>query len=216
MARRGGPEAERRARGDQTRRALIDAARELFADPGYFETSATDIVERAGVGTRGAFYHHFTDKAALFRVVFEEVEQDLIRRAMSSPGPDDPFDRLTAAFGGFLDGALQPEVQRIMLIDGTAVLGWEARRAIEEHNSLAAIEEVLRRAMADGTIEPQPTRELTQILVAALEEAALLVARSEDGDEARHRTGLVLDQILQGLRPPAHSSDRSRTEGVAR
>ena len=61
------------------------------------------------------------------------------------------------AFQGFLDGALEPEVQRIMLIDGTAVLGWETRRAIEAENSMAAIEEVLRQTMADGTIEAQPT-----------------------------------------------------------
>ena len=210
MAQRGGAEADRRARGDQTRRALIAAARQLFADPGYFETSATDIVERAGVGTRGAFYHHFADKADLFRAVFEEVEQDLIRRGLSTPGPDDPFERLTSAFHGFLDGALQPEVQRIMLIDGTAVLGWEARRAIEEHNSIAAIEEVLRRAMADGTIERQPTRELTHILVAALEEAALLVARSGDDDEVRHRAGRVVDQLLGGLRPRARRRSSSR------
>ena len=202
MAQRGGPEAERRARGDQTRLALIAAGRALFSDPGYFETSTADIVKRAGVGTRGAFYHHFADKAELFRAVFEEVEQDLILRGLSNPAPGEPFDRLVQAFQGFLDGALEPEVQRIMLIDGTAVLGWDTRRAIEEENSIAAIEEVLRRAMADGTIETQPTLELTHILVGALEEAALLVARAEDKDNARRLTGIVVDRILAGLMPP--------------
>jgi AcrR family transcriptional regulator len=202
MAQRGGAEADRRARGDQTRLALIAAGRALFADPGYFETSTADIVKRAGVGTRGAFYHHFADKAELFRAVFEEVEQDLIGRGLSNPAPAEPFDRLVQAFQGFLDGALEPEVQRIMLIDGTAVLGWETRRAIEAEHSLAAIEEVLRQAMADGTIEAQPTRELAHVLVGALEEAALLVARADDGDDARKLAGIVVDRILSGLRPP--------------
>lgn len=203
MAQRGGAEADRRARGDQTRLALIAAGRALFADPGYFETSTADIVKRAGVGTRGAFYHHFADKAELFRAVFEEVEQDLIGRGISNPLPGEPFDRLVQAFQGFLDGALEPEVQRIMLVDGTAVLGWETRRAIEAENSMAAIEEVLRQAMADGSIETQPTRELAHVLVGALEEAALWVARAEDGDSARERAGVVIDRILAGLQPPA-------------
>ena len=209
MAQRGGPEAERRARGDQTRLALIAAGRALFSDPGYFETSTADIVERAGVGTRGAFYHHFADKAELFRAVFEEVEQDLILRGLSTPVPGEPFDRLVQAFQGFLDAAIEPEVQRIMLIDGTAVLGWETRRAIEEENSIAAIAEVLRQAMADGTIETQPTRELAHILVGALEEAALLVARATDVDEARRLTGIVVDRILAGLMPSTQHGRRA-------
>jgi AcrR family transcriptional regulator len=209
MAQRGGPEAERRARGEETRLALIAAARELFADPGYFETSATDIVRRAGVGTRGAFYHHFADKAELFRVVFEEVEQDLIRRGLSTPGSGDQFERLVQAFHGFLDGALQPEVQRIMLVDGTAVLGWETRRSIEADNSIAAIEAVLQKAMDEGTIEQQPTRELAHILVGALEEAALLVARAADGARARAASGRVIDQMLAGLAPAGHGRRRA-------
>ena len=178
----------------------------MFADPGYFETSTADIVKLAGVGTRGAFYHHFADKAELFRAVFEEVEQDLIGRGLSNPLPGEPFDRLVRAFQGFLDGALEPEVQRIMLIDGTAVLGWETRRAIEAENSMAAIEEVLRQAMADSTIETQPTRELAHILVGALEEAALLVARAGDGEEARRLTGVVVDRLLAGLKPARRRS----------
>lgn len=210
MAQRGGAEADRRARGDQTRLALIAAGRALFADPGYFETSTADIVKRAGVGTRGAFYHHFADKAELFRAVFEEVEQDLVGRGLSNPLPGEPFDRLVQAFQGFLDGALEPEVQRIMLIDGTAVLGWEARRAIEAENSMAAIEDVLRQAMVDGTIEAQPTRELAHILVGALEEAALLVARAGDGEEARRLTGIVVDRLLAGLKPPTARGRRAR------
>lgn len=199
MARRGGTEADRRARGEETRQALIAAGRALFAERGYFDTSTTDIVERAGVGTRGAFYHHFADKTDLFRAVFEAVEHDLVQRGLSVPTPSEPLDRLRHAFAGFLEGALQPEVQRIMLVDGTAVLGWETRRAIEEANSLAAIEAVLRQAMADGAIEEQPPRELAHVLVGALEEAALYAARAEDREAATREVRAALVALVDGM-----------------
>ena len=87
MAKRGGTDDERRTRGEQTRRDLIDAGRELFVDKGYFNTSIGDLVARSGVGTRGAFYHHFKDKAELFRAVFEDVEKDLTLRSLAAPPP---------------------------------------------------------------------------------------------------------------------------------
>lgn len=87
MAKRGGADEDRRARGEQTRRDLIDAGRALFVEHGFFNTSISDIVTRSGVGTRGAFYHHFKDKAELFRAVFEDVENDLTLRSIAAPRP---------------------------------------------------------------------------------------------------------------------------------
>ena len=102
MAKRGGTDDERRTRGEATRRDLIDAGRELFVDKGYFNTSIGDLVARSGVGTRGAFYHHFKDKAELFRAVFEEVEQDLTLRSLASPpAGDDPWRNSRAACTAF-------------------------------------------------------------------------------------------------------------------
>jgi AcrR family transcriptional regulator len=197
MAKRGGTDDERRARGDQTRRDLIDAGRELFVDKGYFNTSVGDLVGKSGVGTRGAFYHHFKDKAELFRAVFEEVERDLTLRSLASPPPGaDPWERLTSGLHGFLEAALEPEVQRVMLLDGPVVLGWQALRTIQEGNSLALIDEVVREAIADGVIDDQPVNELTHMLVAALEEASLLVAHAPDPAKARERAARVLDRLL--------------------
>ncbi|MBV9722255.1 MAG: TetR/AcrR family transcriptional regulator, partial [Mycobacterium sp.] len=138
MAKRGGTDVERRARGDQTRRNLVDAARALFVEKGYFATSISDLVARSGVGTRGAFYHHFKDKAELFRTVFEEVERDLTLRSLASP-PDgaDAWEALSVGMRGFLESALEPEVQRVMLIDGPVVLGWQTLRSIQHGNSIA-------------------------------------------------------------------------------
>lgn len=197
MAKRGGTDDDRRARGDQTRRDLIDAGRRLFVEQGFFATSIGELVAESGVGTRGAFYHHFKDKAELFRAVFEEVERDLTLRALASPpGGADPWERLTSGLQGFLQAASEPEVQRVMLVDGPVVLGWQTLRSIQEGNSIAMIDEVVREAIAEGIIDDQPVRELTHMLVAAVEEASLLVAHASRPTAARKRAAQILDRML--------------------
>ncbi|MDG4669417.1 TetR/AcrR family transcriptional regulator [Mycobacterium sp. 236(2023)] len=203
MAKRGGTDDERRARGDLTRRNLIDAGRELFVARGYFNTSIGDLVKTSSVGTRGAFYHHFKDKSELFRAVFEEVERDLTLRSLASPPQGaDPWEQLTRGLHGFLEAALEPEVQRVMLLDGPVVLGWQALRAIQEGNSIALIEEKVREAISEGIIDDQPVYELTHMLVAALEEASLLVAHASDPADARTRASEVLDRLLVTFATP--------------
>jgi AcrR family transcriptional regulator len=197
MAKRGGTDVERRARGDRTRRDLVDAGRALFVEKGYFETSISDLVTRSGVGTRGAFYHHFKDKAELFRAVFEEVERDLTLRSLASPPHGaDAWEKLSVGMRGFLESALEPEVQRVMLIDGPVVLGWRTLRSIQEGNSIALINEMVDEAIAEGIIDDQPVGELTHLLVAAVEEAALLVAHADRPAKARARAAKVLDRLL--------------------
>src|SRR5690349_3031749 len=185
MAKRGGTDVERRARGDRTRRDLVDAGRALFVEKGYFETSISDLVTRSGVGTRGAFYHHFKDKAELFRAVFEDVENDLTLRSISAPPQGaDAWERLTSGLHGFLAAAKEPAVQRVMLVDGPVVLGWRTLREIQEGNSIALINELIREAIAEGVIDDQPVAELTHMIVAALEEASLLVAHAANPNTA--------------------------------
>lgn len=197
MAKRGGTDDERRARGDRTRRDLIDAGRHLFVERGFFHTSIGDLVSRSGVGTRGAFYHHFKDKAELFRAVFIEVEHDLTLRSIAAPPRGaDAWERLTRGLHDFLEAALEREVQQVMLVDGPVVLGWETLREIQRSNSMALIDEVIREAIAGGAIDEQPVGELTHMLVASVEEAALLVAHSNDFDAARDRAAAVLDRML--------------------
>jgi len=200
---RGGGDAERRARGDQTRRDVIAAARSLFVDPGYHQTSVGDIVAKSGIGTRGAFYHHFKDKADLFRLVFDEVHRDLVDRAIAHPPPGDAWDRLRLGLHGFLDAALEPEVQRIVLVDGPVILGWQGLRAIEGAGGLALVQEVLQEAINDGAIQQLPVLELAHMMLATLEEASLLVAQAADKAEAKRSVGLILDRLLFSLTPAA-------------
>src|ERR1700736_4669410 len=150
----GQARAEQAAR---TRSELITAARRLFAVQGYAETGTEDIVTQAGVGTRGALYHHFADKQELFKAVFETVQDDLAAQSPDDqPGPA-TLDSLRAGLHGYLQAAARhPEVQQIILIDGPAVLGWEQWRALEERYGLGLIRVQLEQAMANQTVRATP------------------------------------------------------------
>jgi AcrR family transcriptional regulator len=204
MSRRGGTAPDRAQRGEATRSALVAAARELFVTKGYFATGTEEIVAKAKVGTRGALYHHFADKQALFRAVFEAVEEDLLARAnptdTARDTAPDAWDQIVAGLQAFLTAALEPEVQRIILVDGPAVLGWNDWRALEARYGITIIEGALQVAMDQGTIRTQPRRELAHLILAAVDEAALLIAHSDDPEAARRNASEALGQLLEGLR----------------
>lgn len=187
-------------RAESTRNALVAAARQLFVERGYHATSTEEIVALAGVGTRGALYHHFADKRALFVTVLEAVEQDLVAAAGATVVHAPPLEMLRAGLMGFLDASLTPEVQRILLIDGPAVLGWQEWRAIEARYGLGGIQAMLDLAIADASLPPQPTDMLAHLLLAALDEAALFIANADDPTAARDQAVAAMDRVLQGLR----------------
>jgi AcrR family transcriptional regulator/protein-L-isoaspartate O-methyltransferase len=189
---------ERRA---ATRGALVAAARELFAERGYAGVGTEEIVQRAGV-TRGALYHHFSGKQELFHAVYEHVERELTERIVSAvplAGDPDPLGVLRRGAATFLDACLEPEVQRISLLDAPSVLGWEAWRAVGERYGLGLIQAALQSAVESGAIPPQPVRALAHVLLGALDEAALLIARAEDRAATRREVGETLDRLLGAL-----------------
>jgi AcrR family transcriptional regulator len=191
---------ERSAKGDATRAALIAAARKLFVTNGYFATGTEDIVAEAAVGTRGALYHHFTDKQDLFRAVFDQVQTDLAAATVINER-DDPLDMLTAALQQFLDASAENlDVQQVLLIDGPAVLGWEEWRDLEAQYGLGAITAMLDNAVARGVVAKQPTAPLAHMLLAAIDEAALYIANADDRRQARNQARRALNQLLNGLR----------------
>lgn len=195
--------AERRTqaeRRESTRAALIDAGRRLFAERGYEAVSSEEIVAAAGV-TRGALYHHFDGKRGLFGEVFEQIEAELVGRFdLSGLVGATPLDALLGAVDQFLELSLESEVQRIALLDGPSVLGWEAWYEVEARHGLGLIEAGLNAALEAGEIKPVPVPELALMLLGALIEAALQLARAEDQPAAKQRAGAALRALLDGLR----------------
>jgi AcrR family transcriptional regulator len=185
---------------EATRQALLDVARELFAERGYAGVSTEEIVRRAGV-TRGALYHHFRDKRDLFAGVVEHVERDVVERiARAALGEQDPWEQQLAAVGAYLDVCLDPAVERIVLVDAPSVLGLDAWREIEARYGLALVRAGLERLVEAGLIERQPVEPLAHLVLGALTEGGLLIARSEDRRAAREQVGASVERLLRGLR----------------
>jgi AcrR family transcriptional regulator len=160
-------------RREATTEALLSAGRRLFGARGYGGVSSAALAAAAGL-TTGAMYHHFEDKAALFRSVFESVEAELalaVRQAAAGPG--DPLVRLEKGALAFLDAAREPQVRRIVLIDGPSVLGWERWRFIDEKHHLRPLKAALIVAMRAGLVERRDPDPLARLLMGALTEAAL-------------------------------------------
>lgn len=188
-------------RSAATRGALIAAARRLFADRGYTAVGTPEVAAAAGV-TRGALYHQFADKADLFLAVYEQVEQEVSERIgelVAATGATDPVEALTAGADAFLDACAEPEIQRIVLIEAPAVLGWDTWRAVGLKYGLGLTEGILRAAIDAGRIAEQPVRPLAHVLIGALDEAALYVARADDPVAAREQMRAVLGRLVRGL-----------------
>ncbi len=192
------------AQREATTAALIAAARQLFAEHGYAGVGTEEIVQLAGV-TRGALYHHFRGgKEALFRAVLVQLSAETVRRIGEAASvPSDPWQALMAGADAFLDACAKPEVQRIMLVDGPSVLGWDVWRAIDSDHGLGLLEQALQRAMDAGAMLPGSTTAVAHVLAGALDEAAMVVARAEDPVAAREEMGRTLQRLLEGLRGPA-------------
>jgi len=204
------------ARSQATRAALIAAARPLFARHGYAAVGTEAIVKAAGV-TRGALYHQFKDKADLFEAVFESVEREVteaIAHKVLAAGGGDPLDALRAGAEAWVEAASDLETQRIILIDAPAVLGWERWREMAVAYGLGLTEAALTAAIEAGAIAEQPVRPLAHVLIGALDEAALYVARADDPAAARDQVIAVLDQLVGALgltaEPPRSAKRRAR------
>ncbi|HEY5708549.1 MAG TPA: TetR family transcriptional regulator [Solirubrobacterales bacterium] len=188
-------------RSEATREALIAAARILFAEHGYAGVGTEEIVRAAGV-TRGALYHHFDGKLELFAAVYERIEAELAERIAAgalAANADSPLEAMRAGAEMFLAACTEPEAQRIVLLDGPSVLGWDRWREIAAEHGLGLIEASLQAAIDAGAIEPQPVRALAHVLMGALDEAAMLVARAEDAETAQAEVTRALDLLLDGL-----------------
>ena len=192
-------QAERSA---TTRAALIRAARPLFAQRGYADVGTPEIAAVAGV-TRGALYHQFSDKLSLFTAVLEQLEEELVARLadqVAASDPPDPLAALSAALDGWLDACRDPALVRIALVDAPTVLGQQAWREIAARYGLGLAVQLLRGAVEEGLILPQPVEPLAHVLLGAADEAALYVAGAAEPDHARDEVKAVLHRLVEGLR----------------
>jgi len=187
---------------------LIGAARGLFAERGYAEVGTEEIVRAAGV-TRGALYHHFAGKRELFAAVYEQIEVELAERIAAGAleaNASSPLEAMRAGAEMFLAACTEPAVQRIVLLDAPAVLGWDRWREVAAEHGLGLVEGTLQAAVEAGSITPQPVRPLAHVLMGALDEAAMLVARAEDPEAMRTEVGRTLDALLAALSSAAPPS----------
>jgi AcrR family transcriptional regulator len=197
-------EVNRRSQAERsaaTRAALVRAARPLFAEHGFAGVGTERIVAAAGV-TRGALYHQFAGKTKLFEAVYEAIEEDLaggLGEMIAAAGASDPIAVMRLGANAWLDACGEQEVQQIVLLDGPAVLGWARWREIGMRYALGLIESLLAHAIDVGRIPPQPVRALAHVLVAALDEAGLYIARAEDQLAAREEMRAVIGTLVTGL-----------------
>jgi AcrR family transcriptional regulator len=186
-------------RTEETRAALVAAARELFAERGYAGVGTEEIVRAARL-TRGALYHHFTGKKDLFRAVYEELEQQLVQTiAAGASSAADPLEALRLGARLWLDVCEDPAVQCIALLDAPAVLGWEEWREIGLRYAFGLVQAELEAAMDAGLIERQPVRPLAHLLLGSIDEAGMLIARADDGGQTKREVAVLVDRYLDAL-----------------
>lgn len=199
---RPGLEAKSRKaeQSEATRAELVRVARALFTERGYAGVGTEEIVRRARV-TRGALYHHFADKRDLFRAVHEQMEGEIVAAiAKRMEGIEDPIELLETGTRAFLDACMDPAHARVNLLEAPSVLGWEEWREIDMRHGLGLITAGLQAGMDAGALREQPIRPLSHLLLAAMGEAAMMIANAPDPSAARDEMEGSLLRLLEGLR----------------
>lgn len=185
------------ARRTETRAALMAAARAMFAERGFAGAAREDIVAKAGV-TRGAMYHHFESKQALFQAVFEAVERELCDAiALAAMADPDPVEQLRLGARAFLENASTLEVRRIVLLDGPSVLDPQVRRTLSERYGLGLVRESLRAIESAGRLTLGPVDALAAITMAAMHEAATAVAEGANANDHESIVLALIDRITK-------------------
>jgi len=186
-------------RGEATRQRILGAARVLFGEHGYEHTSIEAVLESSGVA-RGALYHHFPSKSALFDAVLEAVVAELAARAAQQAHGGDALENLRAGARSWMQMAREPDVQRIYLLDPQAVVGWARWRELDERYWLGGLRASFGKLAREGRVPQGQEQFLAYMLCAVLTEAALFVANASDqasaGRTAEASVDLLIDRLL--------------------
>ena len=190
-----------------TKRALVDVAEDLFTTHGYASTSLDAIVAGAQV-TKGALYHHFSGKQALFEAVFERVESDASRAIQKSlRGHKDPWDKARAGLRAFLGVVQEPRYRRIVIQEGPSVLGYERYREQEERSTFANVLEIVRAVLSAGTwnLDEEMLQTFARIFFGAMSSAGESVSSADDPIAAATRVETAIGFILAGFQALAEA-----------
>jgi AcrR family transcriptional regulator len=204
------PRRSQQERSLATRTVLISTARQMFGERGYANVPADEIVAAAGV-TRGAMYHHFADKKALFEAAFIDFEISLTDELRDVARANSGWAGIAVALSHFLDMCERQEVRQIGLTDAPAVLGWQRWREIESEYGLGVVVEQLKQLEASGELVASASvAMLAQLTLSAVIEAALLIAHADDSRQARAEAEKGLLALLSGMvRQPIGEADRA-------
>ncbi|MDE2927847.1 MAG: TetR/AcrR family transcriptional regulator [Acidobacteriota bacterium] len=185
---------------EKTRGEIVRVARKLFEAKGYAGTGTEEIVRRAGV-TRGALYHQFRDKKALFVAVVEASEREMAGHIQAAVDAEaEPWARLEAGYLAVLDACTEPGIRQILLLDAPAVLGVERWRTVEAEYGLGLLSRGLEAIMKAERMKPLPVRAMAHLLLGAISEGALMIASAGDPGKAHREVVAGLQRLLGSLK----------------
>ena len=189
----------RARQAEATRALLIDIARTRFTEHGYAATSIDDVIGEAGVA-RGALYHHFAGKEALFRAVYEAVEAEVVARVLAAAASKtDPWDSVRAGLAAFLDACMEPSFRRIVVLESISVLHSEVVQVGIDPVELPMLKRVLEPLVGTVRFAGLALDALAYVALGGLYGASLFIARATDHTAARGEVDRVLDTIVGGL-----------------
>ncbi|MPZ63042.1 MAG: TetR family transcriptional regulator [Propionibacteriales bacterium] len=192
--------SRRQEYSSSTRRALLDSAAELFAESGYAGTSLDVVVQAARV-TKGALYHHYKGKQALFEAVFEQVESDAVKKVSADIRREkDPWQKALTGVRSFLEVCQERGFRRIVMQEGPVALGYDRWRESEERSTFALVRDIVSRVLREYDLDDDMLETFTRIFYGALSSAALAVAEADDPERASREVETVIALLLAGLR----------------
>ncbi|AZY53449.1 TetR/AcrR family transcriptional regulator [Bordetella avium] len=186
-----------RAEMEETRATLLATARQFFGDHGYADTSMDDLTAKAGL-TRGALYHHFGDKKGLLAAVVEQIDAEMDQRLQAiSDSAEDAWEGFRRRCHAYLEMALEPEIQRIVLRDARAVLGGASPES--QRHCVESMQRLIDNLIQQGVVAEADAQALASLIYGSLAEAAFWIADGEDGNARLARGSAALELLLRGL-----------------
>jgi AcrR family transcriptional regulator len=203
-----------------TKAALLEAATRRFAEQGFSGTALEDVAADIQA-TRGAVYHHFAGKAALFEAVYEQLETGAVERVViAAATAGDPWQAAFVALDTFLDICCDPTYGKIVWQEGPLALGWHRWHEQEEKFAYGLVEQLIGGMIDAGILDPQPLTATTRVTFSILAAAGMALAEADQEDKPRVKGEYaeLIQRLISGLRrdqptlPPGHSGQLSHQQ----